>query len=57
MTGHELIAAYQAGKSSADDPRARNPHAPAPAGSEQERLAQMWMRGRLSDVPDFSSDT
>lgn len=57
MTAADLIAAYKAGKASADDPRARNPFTPAEPGTVKERQARMWVRGRLADVPDFPADT
>ncbi|WP_280273380.1 hypothetical protein [Nocardia wallacei] len=55
MSGRDFLRAYQAGLAAADKVDAVNPYAPAAPGSKNERLAQLWLRGRLKkalDVPD-----
>ena len=44
--------AYQSGVASASIIGAPNPYVPFEPGSRRERLAQLWVRGRLHDMPD-----
>lgn len=50
MSAGDLVRAHEQGVAAARDPDAVNPYAPAPPDTAQERLAQMWMRGRLSQA-------
>lgn len=43
--------AYLAGVAASRDLTARNPYLPAEIGTRRMRLAQVWHKGRLHDMP------
>ncbi|WP_326600516.1 hypothetical protein [Rhodococcus sp. PD04] len=43
--------AYQSGVAASKIIGAPNPYVPFEPGSRRERLAQLWVRGRLHDMP------
>ena len=56
MTASDFIRAYQEGLAAADQVDAVNPYAPAAPGSKNQRLAQLWLRGRLKNAADVPGD-